>query len=630
MAGKGFISINLLANTKGFQNGMQRASMSVSNFSGIIGRLGLGLALIRASKQMIDYSASLEKTATSFKIMLGSAEESARTIDDLNKLAAKTPFMLDDITTAAQKLIGAKGNARGLRDEIKMLGDIAAVSNVPIQDMANIYAKAMNQGILQAEELNQISDRGIPIYRMMAEHLGVAANQVKKLGSEGKIGFKELQEVFQKMTSEGGIAFGAMEEQSRTFSGQLSTLNENYNQLLMNLNEHLGILPTLTAAMKGLNDIMAGRDLGGDAALLRQAQLKTRMVELREEIEYLTKASKDTGWMGFWAAITDRPNAANIERLKKELAAVKSLHDKIQQQNIDNYFDDVEESVEETTKAVKRSVQTFQQYDDMFKQMDGMELFLDEGRKKWKEYNKEAEKTFFYAKQAREKLSVSAPGVVSAEDIGMGGGLTEAEIQKWGEIEVAIGAAQRALQTFGAVYSSIMANNMAALNAQHEAEMASLEAREGGTANYAEKLDQLREKQRKERNEELRKQAQIKKAMAVFDALLAIPRAYLEGLTAGAGLGGPALGGVYAGLAAAQMAAIAAVPTPSFAIGTTGFRGGLAKLHEGETILPPRTQVISKGMSKMRTEEGRAKIRLEKDEVVIALNKLMGDYRYKL
>ncbi len=71
------------------------------------------------------------------------------------------------------------------------------------------------------------------------------------------------------------------------------------------------------------------------------------------------------------------------------------------------------------------------------------------------------------------------------------------------------------------------------------------------------------------------RQAQREKSLAVFNALLAIPSAFLEGLKQG----GPVLGAVYAAIAAAQAALVISRPVPKF------FRGKKPGTHEGEGIV---------------------------------------------
>ena len=63
-----------------------------------------------------------------------------------------------------QKLLLAFGvEGDQIIGKLQFLGDIASGAGVPIQDLAQIYGKAMAKGKAQTEELNQMSERGVPI-----------------------------------------------------------------------------------------------------------------------------------------------------------------------------------------------------------------------------------------------------------------------------------------------------------------------------------------------------------------------------------------------------------------------------------------------------------------------------------
>ena len=192
----------------------------------VVGAVAL---LTKGLKASVVASANLETIETSFVSITGSASEAKDVMEDLASFTASTPFQLEGVAKAARQLITAKGDTEGLTEELQTLGDIAATAAVPIEDLAAIYTKAFNKGKVQAEELNQISERGIPIIKVLADQYGVTKEEVFKLGSEGKIAFSDLQTALRSMSEEGGIAFGAMERQSETLNGKWSTLKDNLN-----------------------------------------------------------------------------------------------------------------------------------------------------------------------------------------------------------------------------------------------------------------------------------------------------------------------------------------------------------------------------------------------------------------
>tara|TARA_A200000159_G_scaffold162979_1_gene188065 strand:- start:17431 stop:20355 length:2925 start_codon:yes stop_codon:yes gene_type:complete len=187
---------------------------------------GLSAAFL-ALKGSISAAADLETLETSLVSITGSAAAAKTTLKDLTDFTAKTPFQIEGVAGAAKQLITAKGSTQGLKQELKMLGDLAATVGVPINDLASIYVKAFNKGKVQAEELNQISERGIPIIRLLAEEYNVTAAEVFQMGTDGQIAFEDLRRVLQKTGEEGGLAFNAMQRQSETFNGSMSTLKDN-------------------------------------------------------------------------------------------------------------------------------------------------------------------------------------------------------------------------------------------------------------------------------------------------------------------------------------------------------------------------------------------------------------------
>lgn len=115
----------------------------------------------------------------------------------------------------------------------------------------------------------------------------------------------------------------------------------------------------------------------------------------------------------------------------------------------------------------------------------------------------------------------------------------------------------------GGVFNTIIdiqnqqdANRLAVMQEQLDA------AREAGAITEKEAITRQKRIEAEERKAK-QAQAQREKAMAVFNALMAIPEAYLKGLLTG----GPVLGAIYAGIAGIQAGLIAARPLPKFGKG---------------------------------------------------------------
>ena len=81
-------------------------------------------------------------------------------------------------------------------------------------------------------DIRQFAGRGIPIYEELAKVLGVSKDQVGELVTEGKVGFKEVEQAFKNMTSEGGKFNDLMENSAGTWPQRLSNIQDTLFQKL--------------------------------------------------------------------------------------------------------------------------------------------------------------------------------------------------------------------------------------------------------------------------------------------------------------------------------------------------------------------------------------------------------------
>ena len=116
--------------------------------------------------------------ATSTQVIMDSAMESVK----------GTAYGFGDAATLAASAVaaGVKPGAE-LTKYLSRIGDAAAIAGTDLGEMGQILNQVQTSGVAQAEELNRLADRGIPIYTWLAESMGVTAQEAKKMASEGKV-----------------------------------------------------------------------------------------------------------------------------------------------------------------------------------------------------------------------------------------------------------------------------------------------------------------------------------------------------------------------------------------------------------------------------------------------------------
>jgi len=118
-----------------------------------------------------------------------------------------------------------------LFDQLTTFGNMGSAFGIQedsLKEMVRQYSQVQQSQVAYTEDLNILQDRGIPIFKALAEVMGVPVSQVKKLASEGKV----TADVYNKaIDSIANKTTGAMEGQSKTFSGMMSTLGDNLSML---------------------------------------------------------------------------------------------------------------------------------------------------------------------------------------------------------------------------------------------------------------------------------------------------------------------------------------------------------------------------------------------------------------
>lgn len=234
--------------------GQQMGGMSnaISGLGGMLASAGLAIGaaeILNLGKSAIQSAINYETLSVQFEVFLGSAEKATKVLADLNKFSIETPFTPDQVNASGRALLAFGFTTEQLIPTLKMVGDVSAAVGKDFNELAVIYGKARTAGTLYAEDINQLTEAGIPIMDELAKVLGVQADQVKKLGSEGKISFATLETAFGNMTGEGGRFNGMMDKMSQSTAGLMSTIEGKLQDELRAIGQ--AMLPTVRIIAEG-------------------------------------------------------------------------------------------------------------------------------------------------------------------------------------------------------------------------------------------------------------------------------------------------------------------------------------------------------------------------------------------
>lgn len=282
------LNFNITANNQDFMRKLQEVDAGVSRTTKAIEASGqsvesyfrkmtAGAAALAAGfsarelvSNIVRTRGEMQQLEVAFTTMLQSGERASALLADAVEFAAKTPFDLQGVAGGIRQLLAYGTAAEEAIDTVEMLGNVSAGLSVPLNDMIYLYGTLRAQGRAFTVDIRQFAGRGVPIYEELAKVLGVTRQELTGLISEGKVGFPEVEQAFRNMTSEGGMFYNLMREQSKTITGQISNLQDGISQMFNSIGEQSeGVI---TSAISGLSWMVEhyqeiGRVLGNIVAI---------------------------------------------------------------------------------------------------------------------------------------------------------------------------------------------------------------------------------------------------------------------------------------------------------------------------------------------------------------------------
>lgn len=251
------------------QDRVKTSSIALGSAMGVLGAQVFARAtsaVMRYAQQGIAAAKDYEQTVISIEgifagtgmAMEDAAEKTQSYLAELRDFAAKTPFELPQTLDAVKRLLSIGYAADDVKDRmLPAIGDIvAALGQPPHAISAVVYAfgQMKSAGRVLSQDLMQIGNAlpGFNAKMALANELfqGDFGALTKAMESGSLDSSKAIDVLITAMTKFGGAA-GAMDRQSKTLAGTLSTFNDTVNNALID-----GLLPSLPALSAALNEVM--------------------------------------------------------------------------------------------------------------------------------------------------------------------------------------------------------------------------------------------------------------------------------------------------------------------------------------------------------------------------------------
>ena len=198
----------------------QSASELTSTFKNLFGAAVLGAG----ARSIVQTASNFESLRTRLVALKGSTEEGAKAFNAFTKIAATTPFQVQNVVEA-----GATLEAFGVSSEesLKSIADLAAFMGTDIVDASAAFGRAFAGGAGAADILRE---RGI--LQLIKDAEGIE--------DLSKLTLPEFREALERaMTDPDGKIAGATDLLAQTFSGKVSNMQDAIDALQNAIGERM-------------------------------------------------------------------------------------------------------------------------------------------------------------------------------------------------------------------------------------------------------------------------------------------------------------------------------------------------------------------------------------------------------
>jgi len=286
--------------------------------------IGIGGALVL--QKIVSVTARFEDLRDSLTAVTGSAEDGKQAFDFIKDFATETQFSVEDLTKSFIML-----KASGIDPTRKLLTtftDTAAVTTDQIgvlDAMTRVFARGI-QGGLGLEELNQIADRGVPVFRILEEQLGITRLEIAKFGQSTEGAAKILEALQVGLNAEFGGA-------TATKMDNLSTAMSNFGIAVDNSADAFGqggFGGALTNAINQMTRFITFIEplisLLGKLTGLVITVLVTPFQLLGDAVAYATqKGSEFLQWLGITEKLADEVSTATDSQTESNKKLAESI-----------------------------------------------------------------------------------------------------------------------------------------------------------------------------------------------------------------------------------------------------------------------------------------------------------------
>lgn len=273
-------------------------------------------------KHMVDVRAQFELQQIALRSIIQDKQKADEIFMQVQQLALKSPFSIMELNKFTKQMAAYGVEADKLVDTTKRLADVSAGLGVDMGRLILAYGQVKTANYLRATEVRQFTEAGLNITQELANYFTelngkmVTAGEVTGMITKRMVKFEDVAEVFNRVTSAGGMFYEMQAKQSEGLRGQIQRIGDAYSLMLNDIGKSnqgtiAAVLSTIRQMISSWRSIASYITVAAKAAAVYIGVAKFAAI-----VEMLNKTA--TGYK----LVAFATNSATAAQLKNNAAVV--------------------------------------------------------------------------------------------------------------------------------------------------------------------------------------------------------------------------------------------------------------------------------------------------------------------
>ena len=287
----------------------------------------------RFVKNIREVTSEFELQRVALGSIIQDTERAEGLFRQIKAAAIESPFEIKDLVSYTKQLSAYQIETDKLFDTTMRLADVSAGLGVDMGRLILAFGQVRAAAVLRGQELRQFTEAGIPLVEKLAEKFrelgreGTTTADVFQLISERAVPFSMVEEIFNDMTSAGGMFYKMQEKQAATLLGQWNNLKDSISIMYDEIGNTEVVHSAMETLIQDARSIMqnwrswwavikvVGSGLASYYGIAKAASIATNMLAKSEKLAAAAESEREISMKKFVTSIIGKTAAEKVSTI---------------------------------------------------------------------------------------------------------------------------------------------------------------------------------------------------------------------------------------------------------------------------------------------------------------------------